>query len=734
MSVPSITAPAGVPAPSGNTTVPDYSSTPIETLGGTNVQTGDVAAPASTLPTGYIQKLEVERDGVGECTVDDPDGDGSPGVALADSPEVPVAEQVGVGGAVLTEAAGQEPGHTWETTFNGGKVVNVIPEGNGDQTVDQVFYDAAGNVVSRQRVVSNGEGGFQRWSSDSDGQSGYQSQLEPGAVVTGANWSPGADPANDGAASAFVQRWDGRETVTSSYGPTGETVTVSQKIGSNWEHSSTAPDGSVTLVKTDSSGASSVTGKIDARGSGWLINDAGQKVTTYKDPAGSPVYMSTNPETGSRTFTYIDAKTGLQQSQITDKSGKVIGRINYGKDGKITSGRLNEDGVLTKWNNGTVTQRIGGSDGTWIEISTSPDGNRTAKTSDGRTATAKPGEDLNAALNPPDTRLGIRKLWDGAWDSGKGTVNGLKSMVGVGPDGTFDTWKGLGEGLLKTGIMTSGAIFYYNEYKQATDPDFVRTDTIGDHYAWVTEALVGVDFRDFAGEDPWGTSGKLILGVGLAIIPVKGLSALKGRPRKISTGAPSPKAPIPSTTMPKTHQPGTTLSTPAVPRQAPRPTIPERPITPHPAPDLPPPKTTPKANPTNPAPDLAPTAPTPPTPKPKPLPETPHPPSLPPKAPNPTRPAPPTGPSKAPNAPAPGTKPRTQLQEVHLDSGTKGAWKKELNKPQPNTRYIVNRGRFIYETDALARVVRATGKIDQLITAARNTYQQRIAGGKFRLP
>ncbi|MGB3887079.1 DNA/RNA non-specific endonuclease, partial [Gordonia sp. (in: high G+C Gram-positive bacteria)] len=46
----------------------------------------------------------------------------------------------------------------------------------------------------------------------------------------------------------------------------------------------------------------------------------------------------------------------------------------------------------------------------------------------------------------------------------------------------------------------------------------------------------------------------------------------------------------------------------------------------------------------------------------------------------------------------------------------------------------MNRGRFIYETDALARVVRATGKIDQLITAARNTYQQRIAGGKFRLP
>lgn len=74
------------------------------------------------------------------------------------------------------------------------------------------------------------------------------------------------------------------------------------------------------------------------------------------------------------------------------------------------------------------------------------------------------------------------------------------------------------------------------------------------------------------------------------------------------------------------------------------------------------------------------------------------------------------------------------LREVVAESGGKGNWNQELNRPEPNTRYLVD-GRFEFVTDAHGRVTHSEMLYDQShMPGDRNEYQQRIAGGEDRLP
>lgn len=68
------------------------------------------------------------------------------------------------------------------------------------------------------------------------------------------------------------------------------------------------------------------------------------------------------------------------------------------------------------------------------------------------------------------------------------------------------------------------------------------------------------------------------------------------------------------------------------------------------------------------------------------------------------------------------------------ESSGKGNWNQELNRPEPNTRYLVD-GRFEFVTDAEGRVTHSEMLYDQShLPGDRNEYQQRIAGGEDRLP
>ncbi|MDE1492058.1 DUF637 domain-containing protein, partial [Xenorhabdus bovienii] len=63
---------------------------------------------------------------------------------------------------------------------------------------------------------------------------------------------------------------------------------------------------------------------------------------------------------------------------------------------------------------------------------------------------------------------------------------------------------------------------------------------------------------------------------------------------------------------------------------------------------------------------------------------------------------------------------------VKTDSGTKGNWNKNLNKPQPNTIYHVD-GNKTYHTDALGRTNNIEASLN-LSSNDRNSYQQRKSG------
>ena len=70
--------------------------------------------------------------------------------------------------------------------------------------------------------------------------------------------------------------------------------------------------------------------------------------------------------------------------------------------------------------------------------------------------------------------------------------------------------------------------------------------------------------------------------------------------------------------------------------------------------------------------------------------------------------------------------PAPTLRTVEVSSGGKGAWTKEINKPQPNTIYKVD-GNKTYQTDSLGRVERVESDL-VLTKNDRNTYQQCVAG------
>ncbi|SNY47589.1 filamentous hemagglutinin, partial [Pseudomonas sp. LAMO17WK12:I5] len=80
------------------------------------------------------------------------------------------------------------------------------------------------------------------------------------------------------------------------------------------------------------------------------------------------------------------------------------------------------------------------------------------------------------------------------------------------------------------------------------------------------------------------------------------------------------------------------------------------------------------------------------------------------------------GPGKTPDHPLDPKKPPVPPRVVEIDSGGKGAWNKELNKPQPNTVYKID-GNKVYETDHLGRVQSVEADLADIVRD-RNKYQQ----------
>jgi filamentous hemagglutinin len=80
------------------------------------------------------------------------------------------------------------------------------------------------------------------------------------------------------------------------------------------------------------------------------------------------------------------------------------------------------------------------------------------------------------------------------------------------------------------------------------------------------------------------------------------------------------------------------------------------------------------------------------------------------------------GADKTPDRRIDPKKPDIPHRVVEIDSGGKGAWNKELNKPEPNTIYKVD-GNKVYQTDSLGRVEKVEADLSGIVRD-RNKYQQ----------
>ncbi|WP_161926868.1 hypothetical protein [Gordonia crocea] len=510
--------------------------------------------PAAVTAASDGQAPGLKAEGIGQCTPDDPDGNGVAGF------QKPNPKQAPADASALGQAAGRKEGDSWETrNADGTKVVYTIPTGNGDQSVDQVTYDKSGKAVSNSRVVSNGEGGFQQWSNDKGGTSSYRSQDKPGADVTTMAWRPGVDASSSPPYSVTTSSWDGTRSSTEAVDEKGvwsRVDKVKTETG-GWETQTTAEDGSVRLARVDPDGKLHLIGETDAKGTGWVDDGNGGAAKVHRDEHGNQVTVSTNKETGSQTTTYVDPKSGLQRSRVTDKSGKQIGTVDYDKDGKPVSGVVVDGGVRTSWVNGIATITHDGKNEKnkdWKKQVVAADGSVEQFKSDG----SKDKFDAAGAhidhTDAPDNRPAWKKALTGTGNFFKGvgkgawgTVKGLGSLVGIGGKGgpgVGEAWVGFGKGL-------GNILWTYNPQVVATKTayDVVRTLTSKDYVAenpvdrvsGMTNAWLGVDPRNFGkdGIDSNQLAGEAVFGAAMFFVPVKGTAALKAGAKAASKASPA---------------------------------------------------------------------------------------------------------------------------------------------------------------------------------------------------
>ncbi|MBS4102848.1 hypothetical protein [Tsukamurella paurometabola] len=275
-------------------------------------------------------------------------------------------------GALPEGTNGRREGDTWITHLaNGDRVENTIPFGNGNRTVDQTIYGPDGKIT-HSRVVSDGAGGWQRWNNDSTGEASYASKPGLDGWTNVANFAPGA--ATTGAPTSqslitpnfkeAVQRTPDGGYIRSKIVPdtTGvhggadsvETTTVDSDGNTTVTMSRPAPflgGGPVTTT----------TAQYDHNGDGWFINDRGQKFLR----TGNTI-TTTDPATGNKIVTQLaPADPRSPDPAIRDRE-QVTATRTYSPDGKLVSAVFGEGQIRPGM--------IYGPDGTSMQVEFRPDG------------------------------------------------------------------------------------------------------------------------------------------------------------------------------------------------------------------------------------------------------------------------------------------------------------------------------------------------------------------------
>ncbi|MEV0356381.1 hypothetical protein AB0H71_09990 [Nocardia sp. NPDC050697] len=410
----------------------------------------------------------------------------------------------------MPSTVGREAGVPWfEQRDQDLTVQYTILEGNNGDSVDAVVRDAAGNEISRARIVTiDATGRYKRWQNDATGSASYFESGAPDIVGYGQHFAPGTSTSGR-PTSEFETSPDLTRVRTVTYGDDGQRQATD--IGSrnaaglynnlhvdNYGNSievTAAPDG---FGGVDSR----FTGMVDSAGNGWRrateIDDRDWTVTT--DSQGRSIMMRTEPDgDGTRHL------------------------------------RLDHTGLTTEFR---------GKPGQWWRSTTSPSGWTTVQLNDStRIHLDRDGNEIGRNKRPAPP------LWEqfgmGAADSAVGMVYGIGALSGItnsindigrvfGKNPHLMTreeaLQGLGEQLWNIGaagatalgitVWELGAASLGNQnWGGAFDNARLA---IGNAYNEQSKLVIGTDWSGYSDHSAY-TLGQAAFGVGTFLLPSKGL-------------------------------------------------------------------------------------------------------------------------------------------------------------------------------------------------------------------
>lgn len=342
-------------------------------------------------------------------------------------------------GALPADASSHKEGDVWWTTDEKGNPVrNEIPFGNGNQTVDQDYTDPVTGVKSHSRVTSNGQGGYSRWTDNSDGAAGYVQKDTADGVGYAQVYNPGSSTSGmpDYVVGAQPGNWQNNSvTAYDKHGNiTGRQTNWVDPSGHQHVDYQDPATGEITKFgnQPDGKGGLVVTGHLNKDGQGWETDAKGKRwnvVPTVVDEEGHRAPMMWRTETDSTgTHTFY-----MTPHLYPEGEGK-----NFDEQGNFVGGFLQTDGFAAKDKDKSY------------QLQANPDGTFTRDDADGtRTVMDRNGHVLSKQ-SPPDTRSNIEKAWD--------SVNSLPGKAfGALERNWYGGLAALGDPLNQTGLAAMAA-------------------------------------------------------------------------------------------------------------------------------------------------------------------------------------------------------------------------------------------------------------------------------------
>ncbi|MGV9414562.1 hypothetical protein ACWDOP_32065 [Nocardia sp. NPDC003693] len=471
----------------------------------------------------------------------------------------------------LPDTTGRLPGDEWLTQLpNGTIVVNRIPLGNGNQTVDQEIPDGKGGTTY-SRVVAVASG-WRRWNTHTSGHSFYGEKTGPDEAMYGQHFNPGTS--TFGAPDwEFGASPDYRVVDTPSFDANGVRIGTDRGIQNRYGlydniHRDLYGNEIWSQARPDGKGGvnSTFAAVIDSSGRGWVLRN-GRPAERFLDGNGKEVVISRDPLTGKQTVEFEGGKNTL------DAEGNLIGHRAYGADGSLLSGWTRENGFVT-----TIKPGPTGLEYTFYDQKTGREGRilHGAKDyqlvfSDGEIAKFDLNGNMLSHRPRPDTRSFLERVdeYDRAFREGQlkavwGAVTGITALLGANDQintgldlvGIDEKYRLISGGDAAWGLVKGFADLHTTAWTSAITVARELTGVLvgnqGFGAAWVdirrdmgamlnahSKFLIGVDWEG-ASHNLAETLGQASVGGALLLAPTKGVGSV-GRVTKgtgnISRGA-----------------------------------------------------------------------------------------------------------------------------------------------------------------------------------------------------